>query len=121
MKRWIPVAAFGLLTKAVLVAASFLWVAVYSHLVAPGHDPAHYQSHAAAVSPWIGILGGIPLVYLFCRRLARRPTCAALDLLLFAAAGGFDPGACTLGLATTLAAAYLGARAGKSLGDALPA
>lgn len=125
MRRWLPVVGLGILVRAILILVSFVWVAFYSHVLNPGQAYAQYQAWAAHVSPWIGIAGGIPLVYLFCRKLARtRPaiptalvmfaTCAALDLLMVMLTSGADAGACALGLLTTLASGLLGARAGRS-------
>jgi hypothetical protein len=52
----------------VLVAATFAWVAVYSHGVAPGQPLAAYEAHAQVAGPWVAVLGGVPLFYAIGRR-----------------------------------------------------
>ena len=61
------------------VAAAFAWVALYSHVIDPGHPLAVYQAHARASGPWVSILAGAPIFYAASRWIARsRPTALAL-------------------------------------------
>lgn len=108
------------------VAASVLWVAVYSNLINPGHDAAFYQDHAQWAAPWSSVLAGAVLVYLAARWVARRwesafAMTAALSLWLAYAVWdlsimsvvGFTPrlaALSALSLSTKLGAAWLGAR-----------
>jgi hypothetical protein len=62
MKQYTILKLIGLaiLTMAVLVAISFLEVAIYSYLINPGHDEAFYDAHAEKTAPYIsGIFGFI--------------------------------------------------------------
>jgi hypothetical protein len=45
------------------VLVSFVYMAVYGHLIDPGHENAYYEAHAQRVVPWCGLLVGIPLVF----------------------------------------------------------
>ena len=70
-RRFFQLLGVTLLVMSLNVAVSFLWVAVYSHLVNPGHDLAFYQSYAQVAAPYSSVLAGIPLVYAFGRWVAR--------------------------------------------------
>jgi len=37
--------------EVLLVAAAFLWVALYSHLIAPGQEVSAYRQYAQVASP----------------------------------------------------------------------
>lgn len=45
------------------VAASFLWVWIYSVGIAPGHDEAFYQAYAQRAAPISSIVAGIPTLF----------------------------------------------------------
>lgn len=84
--RW-GLAVVGLLAaEASLIAASFAWVAVYSHLVNPGHPLSFYQQYAQATGPYIALLLGIPALFVVCRWIGlRAPSSArATALAVFA-------------------------------------
>jgi hypothetical protein len=61
---WIIGAA--ILVMAINVGVSFLYVAIYSHLINRGHDGQYYQEYAKKVAPYSGIAAGIPLMFLMC-------------------------------------------------------
>jgi len=61
------------------VAASFIWVAIYSYLINPGQPPASYEAYAQDSGPWVSVLAGAPIFYAASRWIARtRPTALAL-------------------------------------------
>jgi hypothetical protein len=110
-------AAVGAL--AALVALSFAWVAIYSHVLHPGEELAFYQAYARVASPWVSVIAGVPLFWAigaFARRrfgdaaranaLAAFGVYAALSLAITAAAGSLAEiaGMELLSLATKLAA-----------------
>jgi hypothetical protein len=71
-RRALAVVGVALLVMALNVAASVLYMVVYGHVIAPGHDAAHYDAHVQVAAPWSSIIVGIPLVYFAARWLARR-------------------------------------------------
>jgi hypothetical protein len=113
--------AFGAMV--VNVAASFLWVFIYSMTIAPGHDEGFYQAYAMRVAPWCSVIAGIPILFgagwLLARWLGRSGWRAgigagiayvAIDFAMVAAMGGLMamPGVLALSFTTKLAAAALG-------------
>lgn len=61
------------------VAATFAWVAFYSHVVNPGQPFAVYERHAAFAGPWVSIFAGALIFYAASRWIARSiPTALAL-------------------------------------------
>lgn len=44
---------------------------MYSTLIAPGREQAHYEQHAQATAPWISIIFGIVLFFFITRLLSR--------------------------------------------------
>lgn len=62
-------AAFA--AMAVLVAAAFGWVAIYSHLIEPGKQIEHYRAYAQQASPWVAMTLAAPVFYGACRWIAR--------------------------------------------------
>ena len=62
----------AMLLFAVMIALAFAWVAFYSWVVDPGHDPAYYEAHAAVSSPIVSVVAGGPVFYLVAAWLARR-------------------------------------------------
>jgi len=111
------------------VACAFLWVLIYSILIAPGQSEAAYQAYAMQAAPWCSVIAGAPILlgagWLLARWHGggwRTGICAgiayvAIDFAIIAAAGAlFDmAGIVALSFATKLAASALGgALAGKS-------
>lgn len=120
--NWTRAVAGAVIGEVGQVAATFLWVAVYSHLIHPGQPLEVYQRYAQAAGPYVSILGGAPIFYAASRWLARSvPTALglfgvflALDVALFAVAA--EPfswayvGLAATSYLTKLAACYLGGR-----------
>jgi hypothetical protein len=111
------------------IACAFLWVAIYSHLIAPGQGEAAYQAYAMRAVPWSAVIAGVPILLGAGWLLARwhgggwRTGLLAgifyliVDLAILLAAGGVGGmlGIVALSYATKLAASALGgATAGKS-------
>ncbi len=46
------------------VAASFLYMLIYSYVIDPGHDAAYYNAHIQVAAPYCSIVVGIPLMFL---------------------------------------------------------
>lgn len=67
-----------LAAEVLLIAAAFAWVAIYSHLIAPGQDVSAYRQYAQVASPWVSLIVGVPLFYLLGRWLRSRRTAAWL-------------------------------------------
>jgi hypothetical protein len=122
--NWPRVLAATLLAQIVLVAGAIAWVAMYSHLLAPGQPMAAYHAHAQASGPWVSLLLGTPLFYLLGAWLARHRPCAArasalalagcylaidLALLLALAPGGIPWLMVAVNYAAKAAAAWFGA------------
>src|SRR5262245_34424986 len=61
---WIIGAA--ILVLAINVGVSFLYVAIYSYLINPGHDEQYYQEYAKEAAPYSSIVAGVPLMFLIC-------------------------------------------------------
>lgn len=69
--RW-PRAIVGALVAEIgQVAATFVWVAVYSYLINPGQPVAVYEAHAGHAGPWVSIVAGAPIFYAASRLIAR--------------------------------------------------
>jgi hypothetical protein len=111
------------------IACAFLWVVLYSHLIAPGQGEAAYQAYAMRAVPWSAVIAGVPILFGAGWLLARWQgggwrtgllaglLYLAIDLAIVLAAGGLGamPAIVALSYATKLAAAMLGgAMAGKS-------
>lgn len=89
---WRKVIGGVLVAEVVLIAAAFLWVAVYSHLIAPGQEMSAYHQHAQASGPWVSVIVGVPVFYLLGHWLRSRRSATllfglylALDVALLAA------------------------------------
>lgn len=111
------------------IACAFLWVAIYSHLIAPGQSEAAYQAYALRAVPWSAVIAGIPILFGAGCLLARwhgggwrtglwaGAFYLAVDLAILLVAGGVGSmlGIVALSYSTKLAASTLGgAMAGKS-------
>ena len=44
------------------VAASFLWVFIYSMLIVTGHNEAFHDAYAARAAPWCSVVAGVPIL-----------------------------------------------------------
>jgi hypothetical protein len=129
-------AALGLRSVAIAVGAmvlniafAFLWVFIYSMVIAPGQDEAAYQAYAMRVAPWCSVIAGIPILFAAGWLLARWHgggwqvgICAAiayivLDGAILAVAGALGQlaGIVALSFATKLAAAALGGAMARRL------
>lgn len=110
------------------VACAFLWVAIYSWLIAPGQSEAAYEAYAMRISPWSSVIAGMPILFGAGWLLARwhgggwrTGICAGLayavlDFAILLAAGVLVSmfGIVAVSLSTKIAAAALGgAAAGK--------
>lgn len=61
------------------VAAAFLWVGIYSHVINPGQPISAYQQYAQDSGPWVSIIAGGAIFYAASRWIARSlPTALAL-------------------------------------------
>lgn len=102
--RWGAALGGMLLAEIGQIAATFVWVALYSYLIHPGEPPAFYQQYAEVAGPWVSVLAGTPIFYLVCRWICSRdprrasPTAMALfgffvllDLPLMFSAGVPSP------------------------------
>ena len=122
--------AVAVLAMVLNVAAAFLWVLIYSMLIAPGQDEAAYQAYAMRAAPWCSVIAGLPILLFAGWLLARwhgggwrTGICAAvayvvLDTLILLAAGALFANLAieALSYATKLgAAAWGGALAGRRL------
>jgi hypothetical protein len=111
------------------IACAFLWVALYSHVIAPGQSEAAYQAYAMRAVPWCAVIAGVPILLAAGWLLARwqsggwRSGLLAgglyllIDLAIVIVLGGLGamPGILAISYATKLGAAALGgALAGKS-------
>ena len=54
--------ALAVAAMAANVACAFLWVFIYSALIAPGQDEAAYQAYAMRAAPWSSVVAGIPIL-----------------------------------------------------------
>ena len=63
--------ALAVAAMAVNVACAFLWVFVYSALIAPGQEEAAYQAYAMRAAPWVSVIAGIPILFVAGWLLAR--------------------------------------------------
>lgn len=57
--HWRRAVAATIAAELILVAATVLWVAFYSHVIDPGQPVAVYQRHAQTAGPWVSIVAGV--------------------------------------------------------------
>jgi hypothetical protein len=69
---WGWIITLGVGSKVLLTLAAFIWVAFYSTIINPGHDAAYYERYAQTASPYVSIVGGIPLFFALAWWLGRR-------------------------------------------------
>jgi hypothetical protein len=118
----------ALLVLVVNVAASILYMVVYSYVIDPGHEAQYYNDHIQVAAPYCSIVAGIPLMFLaswwvggwwegqFAIKAALGIwlAYAVIDIGVLLAAGLLTPRMAVLSavsLLTKLAAVYLGALA----------
>jgi len=120
-------AGIALLVMVANVAATILYMVVYSHVIDPGHDETYYQEHVKVAAPYCSIVAGIPLMFVagwwvgglwepglgVKSALIVWTTYAVIDLAVLAAAGLTARMGIlfTISILTKLAAVYLGALA----------
>jgi len=121
---WVIVTAVGLVV--ILTLSAFVWVAIYSYLINPGHDLAYYQNYAQFSSPIVSVVLGIPYWFFACRWVGRKAGTRAvaacllawiivpvidIPLGLLAQAKAYDWAMIAISNTTKLFAAYLGGAA----------
>jgi hypothetical protein len=120
--------------EVVLVSTAFGWVAIYSHVIAPGHALAHYEDYAHRASPVVALAISAPVFgafgYLCGRRrgtaggeFARATTLLflAIDAALVAVVAGASGGTWLVGSAAAalkVAGVVLGGCLGARAADA---
>jgi hypothetical protein len=67
---WVALTVVGL--EIALVLSAVAWVAIYSYLIDPGHDPAYYQNHAQFASAIVSVVVGMPYLFFACRWVGRK-------------------------------------------------
>ncbi len=113
------------------VAASVLYMVVYSYVIDPGHEPQYYEDHIQIAAPYCSIAMGIPLMFLAGWRVSgwwgrtlgvKGALCVwlayvVIDLLILMLAGisAWIAVLFIVSFATKLVAAYSGARVGLGL------
>ena len=70
-KLILSVAAWLVLVVAMMVAAAYLWVWVYSLLIHTGGDHAHYEAYARVASPVVAVITAFPVFFLMGRYMRR--------------------------------------------------
>jgi hypothetical protein len=77
--RWLRAVLGALAAEIGQIAATVLWVAFYSYVVAPGQAVEAYHAHAQVAGPWVSIFAGAAIFYAASRWIAgNRPTAMAL-------------------------------------------
>ena len=121
--------AVAVLAMVLNVVCAFLWVAIYSYLIAPGQSEAAYEAYAMRSAPWSAVIAGMPILFGAGWLLARwhgggwrtgigpAVAYAVMDFLILLGFGALPDmaGVALISDATKLAAAALGGHmAGKS-------
>jgi len=65
--RWLLIVPAAVAVLIVNVGIHILYMVIYSYLLNPGQDAAHYQAHAELSAPYSSIVVGMPLMFLVCR------------------------------------------------------
>ncbi len=85
MKQYMILKLVGLviLTMAILIALSFLEVAIYSYLINPGQDQSVYEAHANVTAPHVSGIFGFIIFFLVVRYWKKKeyPDVARLAVL----------------------------------------
>ena len=127
--RWFLVVPAVIILFVGNVGIHVLYMVVYSYLISPGKDMAHYQAHAQFSAPYSSIVVGMVLMFLVCRWMGRKfaaessITAALLiclvyvviDITIVVLAGGFGDLALVLVISyvTKFATAYFGGLAAR--------
>src|SRR5688572_29447063 len=91
--RVAALAGLALGVMAVNVAASILYMVVYSYAIDPGHEKAYYEAHVKIAAPYCSIVVGVPLMLLVGWWVGMRPALivwlvyALVDVAVFVASG----------------------------------
>ncbi len=64
LSRMAWLVAIAVLVPVVGVAVSVLYMVVYGHLIDPGHERPYYDAHIQFAGPYIGVVAGIPLMFI---------------------------------------------------------
>lgn len=122
--RWMALTVVGL--EIALILSAVAWVAIYSYLINPGHDPGYYQNHAQFASPIVSVVVGIPYLFFACHWVGRKAGMRAvamclwvwfilfvIDVLLILLGGltAYIGAMVAMSQATKMLAAYLGGKA----------
>lgn len=133
---WIRATLGAIVAEAAQIACAIGWVAVYSHVLAPGQTLASYQAYAQHSGPWVSVIAGVPIFYAASRWIARsRLTGLALfaifvlvdgGLIVLATAAATTPAPLPIAFIaasylTKLVACYLGGRRGERSRTSAPA
>ena len=54
----------ALLVLVVNVAASIVYMVLYSYVIDPGHEEQYYKDHIEVAAPYCSVVAGIPLMFL---------------------------------------------------------
>ena len=117
--RVAALAGLALGVMALNIAASILYMVVYSYAIDPGHEKAYYEAHVRVAAPYCSIVAGIPLMFLVGWWVDVRPAIlvwlvyAVVDVAVLAVSGPtLRSGAfVAVSLLTKLVSVYLGALA----------
>jgi hypothetical protein len=71
LRLWIALPA-AIVVGILNVFLFFLFMVLYSYVINPGHDETFYQEAASRFGPYASIVGGIPLMFLAGRWIAKR-------------------------------------------------
>ena len=120
---WVALTVVGL--EIALVLSAVAWVAIYSYLIDPGHDPAYYQNHAQFASAIVSVVVGMPYLFFACRWVGRKAGSRAvamglwvwfilfiIDVLLLSLGGAtaYIWGMAAISHVTKMLAAYFGGK-----------
>ena len=80
--RWGLAVVATLLAEIILIALSFVWVAVYSYTIRTGETQAFYEAFARVSAPWVSLIAGAPVFFLLARWIRRRAASAAVGTVM---------------------------------------
>ncbi len=84
VRLWGTIIAGFVLTLAVLIAAAYLWVWIYSVAIFTGGDAAHYEAYAQVASPVVAVVLSFPVFYVmgrFMKRFGEKAMFAAMGVV----------------------------------------
>lgn len=84
LQLWIAVVGAFVVAMAVMIAAAYGWVFVYSVVINPSGDAAFYEAYARVASPVVAVALSFPVFYgvgRFMRRFGRQAVVAALSVV----------------------------------------